>query len=122
MVAGGASKPPPFYICNRCEKPGHWKKDCPTIGDAAYDQKKFSVGIPVSRTKVISEEDAAASSEGVMRLPDGRLVQCMPSEYVLSLLAHPLVSLHISAPVPQPLVSLKHCKQCIVNYKTKMWM
>jgi len=77
-----ASKPPPNYTCNRCDKPGHWKKDCPTLGDPAYDQKKFSVGIPVSRTRIISEEDAALSTEGVMRLPDGRYVQCMPSEYV----------------------------------------
>ena len=81
-MSGGPAKPPPFYICNRCEQPGHWKKDCPTLGDAAYDQKKFSVGIPVSRTKVITEEEAANSTEGVMRLPDGRLVQCMPSVYV----------------------------------------
>ena len=63
------------------------------MGDPAYDQKKYSVGIPMSRTKVITEEEAAASSEGVMKLSDGRLVQCMPSEYVLSLVAHPFISM-----------------------------
>ena len=25
------------YICDRCNKPGHYKRDCPTIGNAAYD-------------------------------------------------------------------------------------
>ena len=59
------------------------------------------MGIPVSRTKIISEEDAALSSEGVMRLPDGRYVQCMPSEYVLRF-ARPLSSLLMSATSARP--------------------
>ena len=85
-------KPPPHFICNRCNIPGHWKRDCPTKDDPAYDPKKAPVGIPMSRTKIITEEEAAASSEGVMKLQDGRYVQCMPSEYVQSLVVHPLIS------------------------------
>eukprot|EP00960_Hanusia_phi_P058687 763953-Hanusia_phi.AAC.2 len=77
-----AAKPPPYYLCDRCKQAGHWKKDCPTIGDPAYDQKKTAVGIPISRTRVITEAEAANATEGVMRLPDGRLVQCMPNEFV----------------------------------------
>ena len=80
-----AAKPPPYYLCDRCKQAGHWKKDCPTIGDPAYDQKKTAVGIPISRTRVITEAEAANATEGVMRLPDGRLVQCMPNEYVTKL-------------------------------------
>lgn len=90
--AGGYPKPPPHFICNRCNIPGHWKRDCPTKDDPAYDPKKAPVGIPMSRTKVITEEEAAASSEGVMKLQDGRYVQCMPSEYVQSLVVHFLIS------------------------------
>ena len=77
-----AEKPPPYYVCKRCEKTGHFVKDCPTLGDPAYDQKKYSVGIPTSQTRVISEAEAALLGDGVMRLPDGRLVLCEPSEYV----------------------------------------
>jgi len=114
--AGGGYPPPPaHYICNRCEKPGHWKKDCPTIGDVAFDQKKFSVGIPVSRTKIISEEDAAASSEGVRRLPDGRLVQCMPSEYVQSLVAVPLIACLLVFPLRSRLI-LRSSMSVMIQY------
>jgi len=76
-----AAKPPPYYICKRCEQTGHFVKDCPTLGDASFDQKKYSVGIPTSQTRVISEAEAATLGEGVMRLPDGRLVLCEPSVY-----------------------------------------
>ncbi|KAJ1475994.1 DWNN domain-containing protein [Baffinella frigidus] len=77
-----AAKPPPYYICKRCEQTGHFVKDCPTLGDTQFDQKKYSVGIPTSQTRVISEAEAATMGEGVMRLPDGRLVLCEPSVYV----------------------------------------
>ena len=30
---------PAHYICKWCEKPGHWTKDCITIGDVALDQE-----------------------------------------------------------------------------------
>ena len=105
--AGGYGKAPPNYICNRCNIPGHWKRDCPTKDDPAYDPKKAPVGIPMSRTRVITEEQAAASTEGVMQLQDGRFVQCMPSEYVQSLVVRPLISFVIS------FVSISLC--CVQN-------
>ena len=44
--AGGYGKAPPNYICNRCNIPGHWKRDCPTKDDPAYDPKKAPVVCP----------------------------------------------------------------------------
>eukprot|EP00961_Rhodomonas_salina_P062465 838354-Rhodomonas_salina.3 len=109
-AANSGQTPPAYYICNRCEKPGHWKKNCPTLNDPAFDQKKFSVGIPISRTRVITEGDAAALGDGVMRLPDGRLVQCMPSEYVSS----------SSASSPPPMILLLLCVRdaCVHSIQT----
>jgi protein MPE1 len=83
----GPSKPPPYYVCARCEQPGHWKKDCPTNGDPAYDQKKFAVGIPTSRARVLKDQTGQTAGDGVMRLTDGRLVLTAPAEYAPK--AHP---------------------------------
>eukprot|EP00281_Chroomonas_sp_CCMP1168_P027467 CAMPEP_0206238848 /NCGR_PEP_ID=MMETSP0047_2-20121206/15045_1 /ASSEMBLY_ACC=CAM_ASM_000192 /TAXON_ID=195065 /ORGANISM="Chroomonas mesostigmatica_cf, Strain CCMP1168" /LENGTH=391 /DNA_ID=CAMNT_0053663433 /DNA_START=40 /DNA_END=1212 /DNA_ORIENTATION=- len=76
----GATKPPPYYVCSRCEQGGHWKKDCPTNGDPAYDTKKYSVGIPISRTRVLRDQSGQTSGDGIMRLPDGRLVLTVPAD------------------------------------------
>jgi hypothetical protein len=83
LAPGSGAKPPSHYICNRCEKPGHWKKDCPTMGDPAFDERKFAVGVPICRTRVLADQSGAGAGLDVMRLPDGRLVQCVPAEYVL---------------------------------------
>ncbi|GAA6007885.1 hypothetical protein JCM11491_006524 [Sporobolomyces phaffii] len=43
--------PPPGYICYRCGQKGHWIQDCPTNGDAAYENRpriKRTTGIPKS--------------------------------------------------------------------------
>jgi len=31
---------PHNYVCHRCSKKGHWIKNCPTNGDAAFDNKR----------------------------------------------------------------------------------
>lgn len=33
----------PGYVCNRCGKPGHHIRDCPTNGDPAYDEHRRKV-------------------------------------------------------------------------------
>ncbi len=74
------------------------------------------MGIPMSRTRVITEEQAAASTEGVMQLQDGRFVQCMPSEYVQSLVVRPLISFVISFVVSISLCCAQNSfceKQCV---------
>ena len=63
------------------------------MGDPAFDERKFAVGVPVCRTRVLSDQSGAtASGLDIMRLPDGRLVQCMPAEYVLLTFEHAKIS------------------------------
>lgn len=54
-------RPPPDYVCHRCEKKGHWKADCPTRDDPMFrprDQITFAHGVPRRLMRdVQSEED-----------------------------------------------------------------
>ena len=50
----------PGYICNRCGKPGHHIRDCPTNGDPAYDEHRRQVaptwaGVP--RNQLVIDEE-----------------------------------------------------------------
>jgi protein MPE1 len=78
--AGQAVRPPPYYVCGRCQQGGHYKKDCPTNGDPAYDPKKITTGIPNSRTRLLEDQSGSTGGDGVMRLLDGRLVLTVPDE------------------------------------------
>lgn len=53
--------PPPMYVCHRCNKPGHWKNQCPTLGDPGFVPvviPKNPSGIPKTMLKeVVSDED-----------------------------------------------------------------
>ncbi len=53
------------------------------MGDPAFDERKFAVGVPICRTRVLADQSGVGAGLDVMRLPDGRLVQCVPAEYVL---------------------------------------
>lgn len=33
-------EPPTNYVCARCNVPGHWVQDCPTLGDERFDRAK----------------------------------------------------------------------------------
>lgn len=48
-----AEVPPPNYCCHRCNKHGHFIKQCPTRGDPAFNVKlpKAPTGIPRSYLK-----------------------------------------------------------------------
>lgn len=48
--------PPPEYQCHRCFKFGHYKQDCPTIGDPRYDACRQHVGIPADKIVPMSAE------------------------------------------------------------------
>lgn len=47
----GGDVPPPWYVCNRCGKPGHFIAQCPTNGDPAYEPRKLRtpLGLPLSQ-------------------------------------------------------------------------
>jgi hypothetical protein len=80
LDAGQASRPPSYYVCSRCQQGGHLKKDCPTNGDPSFDIKKISLGIPISRTRLLKDQSGLTGGDGVMRLLDGRLVLTVPAE------------------------------------------
>lgn len=53
------------YVCDRCNKPGHYKRDCPTIGNAAYDggahrkELHAAPGMPVIFMRQVTDADKA---------------------------------------------------------------
>lgn len=51
--------PPSHYICNRCNKSGHFVRFCPTNGNSDFDPKapKHATGIPRSFLRPISPGD-----------------------------------------------------------------
>jgi len=52
--------PPSHYICNPCNKPGHFIRFCPTNGNSEFDPKrpKNATGIPRSFLQPIAAEEA----------------------------------------------------------------
>lgn len=122
--------PPPGYICYRCGQKGpfvvfflasvflpsvrlflahsrlslagHWIQECPTNGDAAYDNRpriKRTTGIPKSFLTEVSgpsianpdEEDASVNKSGIMVTADGGFVVARPDKYVSSFAAIEIV-------------------------------
>ncbi|GAA6063891.1 hypothetical protein JCM10212_001373 [Sporobolomyces blumeae] len=103
-------KPPPAgYICYRCGQKGHWIQECPTNGDAAYENRpriKRTTGIPKSfLTEVagpgpkngedgVDDQDNAHKS-GVMVTADGGFVVARPDN--ASWFAHRARTANLSA-------------------------
>ena len=49
-IQGAEAKPlPPHYICNRCQTPGHWMKDCPNNDVFITFGGGGGVGVAVAR-------------------------------------------------------------------------
>ncbi|GAA6000578.1 hypothetical protein JCM10207_004559 [Rhodosporidiobolus poonsookiae] len=99
--------PPPGYICYRCGQKGHWIQDCPTNGDAAYDNRpriKRTTGIPKSfLTEVAGPvapsgddvEKADGVKSGIMVTADGGFVVARPDN--ASWFAHRARTANLSA-------------------------
>ena len=73
---------PPGYICYRCNQPGHWKHNCPTLRDPHFEP--FSVprppsGIPRSFLKQVTTEEEKRHS---MKTWDGRFVAMQAQTHV----------------------------------------
>lgn len=69
--------PPDNYVCDRCRGTGHYKANCPTLDNPAYDSGFATpAGIPTSMTQ------AASIEEGTIRLADGTIVALKTHEYV----------------------------------------
>lgn len=90
-----------LFIC--CT--GHWIQECPTNGDAAFDNRpriKRTTGIPKSFLTEVAgpsvanpdEEDTSVNKSGIMVTADGGFVVARPDKCVLalsSLLAKPFL-------------------------------
>ena len=70
--SGGGGGSSNTYVCNRCLKPGHIMKFCPTKDNAAYDQEIRLMNVPrTGRKKVSSLEGIDTSMCTVIQLSDG---------------------------------------------------
>ncbi|GAA5895226.1 cleavage polyadenylation factor subunit MPE1 [Sporobolomyces salmoneus] len=102
--------PPPGYICYRCGQKGHWIQDCPTNGDAAYENRpriKRTTGIPKSFLTEVAgpgPKDEGEGGEGgmvmdhksgVMVTADGGFVVARPDN--ASWFAHRARTANLSA-------------------------
>lgn len=71
----GFNKPPGAsntYICNRCQKPGHTAKFCPTNGDPAFDPEIRLMNVPRTGRKTVSSlEGIDTSMSTVIQRSDG---------------------------------------------------
>lgn len=69
--------PPENYVCDRCRGTGHYKANCPTIDNPAYDAGFATpAGIPTSMTV------SASLESGTIRLANGTIASIKTHQYV----------------------------------------
>lgn len=69
--------PPDGYVCDRCRGTGHFKANCPTLDNPAYDAGFATpAGIPTSMTIQASLES------GTIRLANGTIASLKTQSYV----------------------------------------
>ena len=69
-----ARPPPPSYICHRCQNPGHWKNECPSLTDPNYIPPRVfkpPTGIPKTMLRTAQSEQ---EKQLAMRTSTGELV------------------------------------------------
>ena len=69
-----ARPPPPSYICHRCQNPGHWKNECPSLTDPNYIPPRVfkpPTGIPKTMLRTAQNEQ---EKQLAMRTNTGELV------------------------------------------------
>ena len=72
--------PPENYVCDRCRGSGHYKANCPTIDNPAFDAGFATpAGIPSSMTVTASLES------GTIRLANGTIAALKTHQYVLQI-------------------------------------
>lgn len=77
------AKPPPGYICHRCQQTGHFIRFCPTNDDPSYNfrRPKPATGIPRSFLKPV-EAPTSGAGENAPRLllPDATFAVAIPNQ------------------------------------------
>ncbi|XP_055827182.1 E3 ubiquitin ligase PQT3-like [Solanum dulcamara] len=58
-------RPPPGYVCHRCNVPGHYIQHCPTNGDPNYDMKKVN---PLTKSMLMA---TPSGNVGVSKAVEG---------------------------------------------------
>ena len=73
FTPGGSIRPPMERTCPRCKQSGHWERECPTYGDAAFDVKRTHLprGVPGNMLQ--------QSAAGSMIMPNGQIGQLRPN-------------------------------------------
>ena len=69
---GPREAPPAHYRCHRCQQPGHWIDQCPTLDDPDFKVVYRPTGIPTSKMRPLED--------GSLLLADGTMGAMAPNE------------------------------------------
>jgi len=79
-----ATHPPGSYVCHRCGKPGHFIRECPENGNAAFDNaprvRHGVPGMPRTFWKAVAEDAIDDGGSTLARTPEGTVVAIVPQE------------------------------------------
>ena len=125
MIPDGTESKPATgysYVCRRCNRPGHYIKQCPTIGDPSYDPIfiRKAHGIPKDQLQTIAQpqKGAVATHDGSMaiykiRESDFAVKSSKPSREVPTELQCGLCRKILCDAVEMPCCKTNYCNDCI---------